>query len=96
MMFGIRIEQPPDHSLVLRVVPPRLVLEELDTTLTQSNSDLDPFFAKDEVLRRRQEIRNDPEISDGFVGVLDFRAHKFVCLSANSLRQIFESLRLDR
>jgi hypothetical protein len=51
MMLGIRVEQPSDHPLVLRVVPSRLVLKELDTTLTQSDSDLYPLFAEDKVFR---------------------------------------------
>ncbi len=96
MVLGIRIKQPPDHSLVLSVVPSRLALKELDTALTQSESDLNPLFAKDEVLRTRQEIRNNPKVSEGFVGVSDFRAHRSVCLSANSPRQKFELPCLDR
>lgn len=95
-MLDIRIEQPPDHPLVLSVVPSRLVLKELDTTFTQSDSDLDPLVAEDKVFRTRQEIRNDLNVSERFVGVLDFRAHRSVCLFANSPRQIFELLRLDR
>jgi len=92
MVFSIRIKQPPDHALVLSVVPSRLALKELDTALTQSNSDLDPFFPKDEVFRTREKIRYDPEISERLVCVLYFRAHRFVCPFANSLRQIFELL----
>jgi len=34
----------------------------------------------------RKNVRNDLEVSDGFVGVFYFRAHKFFYLSANSLR----------
>lgn len=33
MVFGVRIEQPPNHPLILRLVSPRFVLEELDAAL---------------------------------------------------------------
>jgi hypothetical protein len=53
MMLDIRIEQPPDHPLVLSVVPSRLAFKELDATLTQNDSDLNPLVADDEVFRTR-------------------------------------------
>ena len=95
-MLGIRVEQTPNHSLILRVVSSRFVLEELDTAFAQCDCDLYPLFAEDQVLRPRKEIRYDSEVPEGFVCVFDFRAHRFVCPSANSLHQIFESLRRDR
>ena len=95
-MLGVHVEQTANHSLILRVVSSRLVLEELDTAFAQCDCDLYPLFAEDQVLRPRKEIRYDSEIPEGFVCVFDFRAHRFVCPSANSLHQIFESLRRDR
>ena len=95
-MLGIRIEQTPNHSLILRVVSSRFVLEELDTAFAQSDCDLCPLVAEGQLLRPRKEIRYDSEVPEGFVCVLDFRAHRSVCLFANSLHQIFESLRRDR
>jgi hypothetical protein len=59
MVLGICVEQAANHSLVLGVVLPRFGLEEIDTTLAQRDGDLDTFVAKDELLRRRQEVRND-------------------------------------
>jgi len=59
MVFSISIEQTPDHSLILRVVSTRLVLEELDAALAQCDRDLDPFIPKDQVLGARKEVRND-------------------------------------
>jgi hypothetical protein len=44
----------------------------------------------------REKIRYDPEISERLVRVLYFRAHRFVCPFANSLRQIFELLHPGR
>jgi hypothetical protein len=84
MMLGIGVEQPPDHALVLSAMFPGLALEEFDASPAQRDRDLDSFIPKDEVLRARKEIRNDFEIPEGFVRVLDFLAHKFACLSASS------------
>jgi hypothetical protein len=84
MMLRIGVEQPPDHALVLSVVFPGLALEELDASLAQRDGDFDSFIPKDEFLRARKEVRNDLEVSERFVGVLDFLAHKFACLSASS------------
>ena len=95
-MLGIGVEQPPDHPLILRVVSLRLGFEEFDTALAQSDSNFDPLVLKCKILRPRQEVSDDLRVSEGFVGVLDFRAHRFVCLSANSLHQICESHLHDR
>ena len=94
-MFGIRVKQSSNHSLVLRVVFLRLNLEEVDATLAQGNGDLDPFVLKYKILRPGKKISDDLGVSEGFVRVLDFRAHKFVCPFASSLRQICGLLRLD-
>ena len=84
MMFCVNLEQPPDHALVLSVIFSGLALEELDASVAQCGSDLDAFIPKDEILRPRKEVRNDLEVSERFVGVLDFLAHIFACLSASS------------
>ena len=94
-MLGIGVEKPPNHPLILGVVLLCLDLEEVDTTLTQGNSDLDPFVLKYKILRPGKKISDDSGASEGFVRVLDFRAHKFVCPFASSLRQICELRRLD-
>jgi hypothetical protein len=80
MVLCIGIEQPPDHALVLRMVFLCLTLEEVDASLAQCNGDLDTFVSKDQFFWPRKEVRNDPKISEGFVGVLDFLAHKRACL----------------
>jgi hypothetical protein len=84
MMLCIGIEQPPDHALVLSMMFSGLALEELDASLAQCNGDLDAFLSKDEVFRSGKEVRNDPDISERFVGVFDFPAHRFAYLSASS------------
>lgn len=90
-MLRIGIEQPPDHALVLRVMFPRLTLEELDASLAQRNGDLNAFIPKNQFLWPRKEVRNDLEVSEGFVGVFDFPAHRCACLSASSRLQKSES-----
>ncbi len=83
-MLSIGIEKPSDHSLILRVV-----LSRLDATLAQGNRHLYPFLMEDEVLRMRKKVRYDLEVSERFVGIFDFHAHKFSYLSANSPRRRF-------
>jgi len=87
MMLCIGVEQPPDHALVLGVMFPGLALEEVDASFAQRDGNLDAFIPKDEILRPRQEVRNDLEVSERFVGVLDFLAHIFACLSASNRLQ---------
>ena len=89
-MLGIGVEQPPNHSLILGVVFLRLDLEKIDATLAQRNSDLDPFVLKNKILRTGKKVSDDPGVSDRFVRIFYFRAHKFVCPFANSLHQICE------
>ena len=60
MVLGICVEQPSNHSLVLRVVLARFGLEELDAALAQRDRNLDALVAKDKILGRRKEVRNDP------------------------------------
>lgn len=84
MMLRIGIKQPTNHPLVLRVVPLRFAFEELDATFTQRNGDLDPFVPKNEVFRAWEEIRNDLEVSEGFVCVPDSLAHRFAFLCAGN------------
>ena len=96
MMLGIGVEQSPDHPLILRIVFLCFALEEFDTTLAQGDGDFDPFVLKHKILRPGQEVSDDLGVSQGFVRVLDFRAHRFVCLSANSLNRICESHLHDR
>ena len=86
-MLGIGVEKPPNHPLILRVVLLRLGLEKVDTTFAQCDGDLDPFILKYKILRSGEKISDDLGVSEGFVRVLDFRAHKFVCPFASSLRQ---------
>ena len=59
VMRRIRIEKPANHALVLRLVLPRFVLEELDAALAQRKGNLHPFLSKSEVFGARKKIRND-------------------------------------
>ena len=60
VVLGICVEQPSNHSLVLRMVLARFGLEEIDAALAQSDRDLDALVAKGKILGRRKEVRNDP------------------------------------
>src|SRR4029079_6247197 len=84
MMLGIGIEQPPDHALILRVVLLRLALEKLHAALAERDRDLDPFIPENQVLRVRQEVRDDLWVAEGLVRVPDSLAHRFAFLCASS------------
>jgi hypothetical protein len=58
-MFRIGVKMPPNHSLILRVVLPRLPFEEFNTALAQRDRDLDALIPEDEVLRSWKEVTND-------------------------------------
>ena len=51
--LGVRVQQPPNHPLVLRIVLRRFALEKLDAALAQREGDFDALIAKCEVLRCR-------------------------------------------
>src|SRR6266567_9054414 len=95
VMLRVRVEQPPNHALILRVVLRGLPFEELDAALAQRQGDLDALFAKHEVLRRRQEVRHHLELAQRLIRVSYFRAHRFVYPYASSLLRGFGSCRID-
>lgn len=90
MMLRIGIEQSPNHTLILGMMFPCLILEEFDTSLAQRDGDLDAFVPKDQIFRPGQEVRNDLDVSERFVGVFDFPAHTCAYLSASSQLQRYE------
>lgn len=90
-MRRVGVKQPPDHALVLRVMFPSFTLEKLHASLAQGDGHFDSLISKDEFLRTREEVRNDLQVSERFVGVLDFLAHTLACLSANSRLRKSES-----
>jgi hypothetical protein len=84
VVLGVGVEQPPNHSLVLRVMLARFGFEEIDAALAQGDRHLDALVAEDEILWRWKEVRNDPQLSQWFVGIPDFLAHKLACLCASN------------
>ena len=62
-MFSVDVKKPPNHSLILRVVLPRLPFEEFNATLAQRDRNLDALIPEDEVLRSRKEVANDLQFS---------------------------------
>ena len=89
-MLRVSVQEPPDHALILRVVPARFGLEEVHAAFAQCDCDLDPLVSEDKILRARKKVRNDPWVSERFVRVPDFLDHIFACLSASTRRQKFE------
>ncbi len=87
MVPCVGVEQAANHPLVLGAVFRGLTLEEFDAAFRERNGDLDAFLAKREFLRGREEIRNDLQSSEGFVGVSYFRAHRLACPVASNLHQ---------
>src|SRR6266542_2364283 len=83
-MLSVGVEKPPNHSLILRVVLPRLAFEELNAALAQRDGDLDTLIPENEVFWWRKEVTNDLQSSEALVRVSDFRAHRlpspFDCL----------------
>ena len=62
-----------------------LTLEEVDAAFAQGERYLDSVIPEDEILRTRKKIGNDLKASEWLVCVLDFPAHRFAFLCANSL-----------
>ena len=87
MMLRIGVEQPPDHALVLGMVPSRFSLEKLDALLAQSKRDLHSLVPKNKVFRARQKVGNDLKASEWFIRVFDFPAHRLPYPFASSQPQ---------
>ena len=87
MGIHIRIEQLSDHSLVLRLVFGRMRLEKLNASLAQSNSYLYAFITKCKLVGWGKKIWYNPILSQRFIRVLCFRAHRSTFLYASILPQ---------
>ena len=96
MMLDVGVEQSTDHALVLRVVFARFSLKVVHASLAQCYGYFDSFISKDKLFRARQEIRNDPKISEGFVCIFYFPVHRFAYLSASNRLQKYESRRYEQ
>jgi hypothetical protein len=73
-MLRIGVKKPPNHSLILRVVLPRLPFEEFNAALAQRDRDLDALIPEDEILRSRKEVTNDLQSPERLICVSDSRA----------------------
>src|SRR5439155_21163646 len=87
VMLGIGVEKSTDHSLILRVVLPRLAFEELHAALAQRDRDFHPLVAEHEICRRRKEVTNDLQPSEWLIRVSDFDAHRSPYPFASNRRQ---------
>jgi len=52
MRFDVSIQQPTNHSLVLRFVFHRLILEKINASLAQGDGDLYIFVPKSQLIWR--------------------------------------------
>ena len=86
-MFRVGVKKPPNHSLILRVVLPRLPFEEFNAALAQRDRNLDALISEDEVLRSRKEVANDLQSSQRLIRVSDSRAHRLSYAFASNRRQ---------
>jgi hypothetical protein len=83
-MLRVGIEQTPNHALVLRVMFAGFSLKILDASLAQRDGHFHSFVTEDKFFRAREEVRNDSQISEGFVRISYSHSHRFACLSASS------------
>ena len=86
-MFRVCVKEPSNHPLVLRIVFPCFAFEEFNTPLAQGDGDFHSLISKDKILRTWKEVRDDLWVSERFVRVSNFLAHKFVFLSSNNQRR---------
>ena len=89
-MTRVGIEQPPDHSLVLRAMLRGFPLEKFDAAFRERNCHFHALLAECELFGRRKKVGNDFQITQGFIGVSDFLGHKFACPVASIRHQRFE------
>ena len=90
MMLRVSVQEPPDHALILRVVPARFGLEEIHAAFAQGDGDLDPLVPEDKILGAGKKVRNDPWVSEGFVRVPDLLAHIFARLSLGEVGRLYQ------
>lgn len=94
-MVSISIEQSSDHALVLRVMFAGFSLKVLNASFAQRYCYFDSFIPKDEFFRARQKIRDNLKVSERFVRIFYFPAHRFACLSASNRLQKSELHRFE-
>lgn len=87
MMPCVSVQQLADHPLVLSAVSLGLALEKFDAAFRKRDSHLHAFLTDGEFFGSGQKVRNDFQLSQGFVGVSDFRGHRPVCPFASNRHQ---------
>ena len=84
------IEELPDHSLLLGLVPGRMWLEELDASFAQGNVVFHALIAKREFIGREKKVGHNPVFPQKFIRACGFRGHGSPFLCARILRQRFK------
>lgn len=90
-MLSVGVEQSPDHALVLRVMLARFSLKVLNASFAQRNGHFNSFIPKYKFFGAREEIGNDLKVSEGFICIFYFPAHRVACLSASIRLRKYES-----
>jgi len=86
-MFCIGVEEAADHALVLGIMFRRFLLKEVDAAFAQRQGDLHSFVPKHQVFGGGKKVWDHLGLTQRFIGVSDFRAHRVAYPSANSRRQ---------
>ena len=89
-MARVGIEQSANHPLVLRSMFRGFPFEEFNAVLRERDRDFYAFLAEGERLRGGQEVGDDLQVAQRFIGVSDFLGHRFACPFASNRHQRFE------
>src|SRR5258708_219015 len=65
----------------------RLALEELDSALAQRDGDLYALIPEYEILGTREEVGNDPQVSETFAGIPNLLAHRGISVPLQRRRR---------
>ncbi len=87
MMLCVGVKEATDHPLVLSVVFRRFLFKEVHTAFAQRQSDLHSLVPKHQIFGGGKEVWYHLGLTQGFICVSDFRAHRVAYPFANSRRQ---------
>lgn len=92
----VGIDKITDHSLIRHMITLCYFLKKSNRFNIQRHRYLDAFSFKNKLIRRRQKVFNDLEISYWSISVLDAFLHKLSFLSARNRPQISVSFCFDK
>ena len=86
-MLGIGVKEATDHALILGVMFCRFLLKEVDAAFAQCQSDLHSFVPEHQVFWGGKKVWDHLGLTQRFIRVFYFRAHRVAFPSANNRRQ---------